>query len=497
MTVSDQYQSCVVIEEAHEVIMSEAYRPSMNVLAKHRQLGCPTYLCSASLPPYMEHLLLDRVGVSQPWIIRLPTSRPELLYSVWPDIVDERVGKAVLQSILTKWISSQLFGNSGKIFVFCQTIREVDELHALFTQLGLPCAKCHSIMPDQEASASINDFVTSSTTSIMFATTGLGAGIDLELVCAVVFYGLPPSIIQLDQGFGRGGRGRYNSISLAIRKVNNAWGKNKHDAVDVTRFEEVQAWANNSTQCRRWWITKELYGQGFTCVMLGSDAAWCDNCSLCIGLGHPTTIPVDTHSPWTPLRWSTRDTNGIPSILIKAGSAAVAPSASTSITSNDPPVPIPNPSISTIPKSKAAYDDKDVFGHGTIDGTSLDPVNSPSILASPPSADWLDFAFSSPQRPAGREEQALSLPWAIVLPTGPDAITTSTHRKEMTTPKASWATQTSRSRSNVDVTPLVEVRGQVPVVESLPEEARRNIEARERRRSAIMREFYGQYFIIH
>ena len=262
----------------------------------------------------------------------MPTSRSELVYIVWPEVVDEGRGKLLVKSTWSNWLASCMLGRRGKAIVFCQSRREVDELADFLGGDGQGVARYHSGMGEGDKMAELINFGTLDQVRLIVATIGLGVGLDWDRVNAVIFFGLPESMLTLDQGFGRAGRGNYRGIALAIPKQSNWWERTDRSEEQRDSWDEVQAWAAESHRCRRWWLTKSVYGEGFTCAMEGEHVMWCDTCWARAGRGRVPWVPSKICDAWTRDRWVERDEVDAPTFLAKVDLATIPrPPSSSSI----------------------------------------------------------------------------------------------------------------------------------------------------------------------
>ncbi len=88
--------------------------------------------------------------------------------------------------------------------IYVSSIIQCERLSALLNQNGVKSDYFHSKRSLQEKATSINNWQSSN--YIMVATSAFGMGIHKSNVVFVLFYGLPNSIEDLFQGFGRAGR---------------------------------------------------------------------------------------------------------------------------------------------------------------------------------------------------------------------------------------------------------------------------------------------------
>ena len=60
---------------------------------------------------------MSEVGVSQVWVVRLPTSQGEVVYVIWLEVLDEHKGKKVVAAGMKDMISSGRIGSIGKVSI--------------------------------------------------------------------------------------------------------------------------------------------------------------------------------------------------------------------------------------------------------------------------------------------------------------------------------------------------------------------------------------------
>ena len=89
--------------------------------------------------------------------------------------------------------------------IYCATRKNVDALHELLSSAGVPVARYHAGMSNEERKESQNDFIYDRS-PVIVATNAFGMGIDKSNVRFVIHYNMPQSMENYYQEAGRAGR---------------------------------------------------------------------------------------------------------------------------------------------------------------------------------------------------------------------------------------------------------------------------------------------------
>lgn len=251
----------IFVDEAHMVITDAGYRVDFTKLVhlKHFNVNL-TFLSGSMSPSTAEELIrmFKRHGRMFK-VIRSCSNRKNLCYRVM-----KRGGISDLDSILSTFTDS-LIGPSRAI-IYVHSIAAVQRLldSSQFKDSMTPYC---SEMTDSENNHSTQNWLNGNK-RIMVATSGFGVGIDYPSVRLVVCFGIPYSMEDMVQQFGRSGRDglKSNVILLPLNHSEN-----------FNASREIQSYINSRTICRRYFITDFMDACPVDCLS-SEEMEKCDVC---------------------------------------------------------------------------------------------------------------------------------------------------------------------------------------------------------------------------
>ncbi|KAK7583650.1 hypothetical protein V3481_012931 [Fusarium oxysporum f. sp. vasinfectum] len=264
----------IFVDECHTVIMDIGYRAKLGELIGLRRFGCPLVLLTATLPVVLEDWFRGEMLAKSAVMVRDRTVKPNCRYEVQQvkpgrDAVEDRTVEVIKQ------LDRDMTG-CQKGVIYC---RSKSQCEAIADEIG--CGFHHSGMSEKDRHEARTAWIEGRHTSRWIAaTTGLGTGIDIEGIVAVVHMEKPYGLVDFVQQTGRGGRRAGEVVRSIIVHDGRRQREDQHQSfVDDINQAQMEAFIL-TPGCRRAVISAFMDGAaGETCKNVDW-AALCDRCEL-------------------------------------------------------------------------------------------------------------------------------------------------------------------------------------------------------------------------
>lgn len=262
----------VVVDEAHIALTHAHFRPVMDTLTWLASLGVNLVVMTATLPPQCEANLMNRFGSPFYKVLRAPSVRANIEYSVvdCPPDPDTRQ-QTVTRRVCEYYRARQATLAPGEvIIVFCLGKQGCE---AFAAQLGIP--PFHSECPEEQLADTLQGLRRGKFSGVA-ATSLLSVGFDLRGVRCVIHAELPRNVLDYEQAVGRAGRdGRLAEAVVFVDQSKRMHSVPRQDTFGVQAIIHM---VTDDTTCRRVRPSHVLDGIGYNCPSI-PDAKFCDVCS--------------------------------------------------------------------------------------------------------------------------------------------------------------------------------------------------------------------------
>ena len=261
----------IFVDECHTVIMDVSYRAKLGELRSLHRYGCPLVLLTATLPVVLEDWFRQEMLAQSAVMVRDRTTKLNCRYRV--EQVKPGKGAVEKHTVETvRWLGSRMVGNQKGV-VYC---RSKAQSEALAEEIG--CDFHHSDMADQRRCEVREAWAEGRGHRWIVATTGLGTGIDIEGIVAVVHTEQPYGLVDFVQQTGRGARRAGEVVESIVIHDGRPGRDDPHRSfVDNINRSQIEAFVS-TPGCRRAIIGAFMDGvAGETCGDLAGAEA-CDRC---------------------------------------------------------------------------------------------------------------------------------------------------------------------------------------------------------------------------
>ena len=264
----------MVVDEAHCVPRwGDSFRPAYAQLDQFLgDLPARPVLCAmtATADAAMRRDIARSLGMRRPKRVVLPVTRDNLRMAVNTTIHPEETILLLMEE------------HAGeKRVVFCRTRRETERLAALLRLEGMAAEHYHAGM-DREERLAVQARFTDGKTEVLTATTAFGMGVDVPDIRCIVLSGLPDTMLDLAQQFGRAGRDGESADCVLLLDPAGLETRRKH-----LRRRRKDGWAQwhkahrETSALLDWCLSGRCLQQGIARAF-GQRCAPCGVCSACL-----------------------------------------------------------------------------------------------------------------------------------------------------------------------------------------------------------------------
>ncbi|KAF3769392.1 P-loop containing nucleoside triphosphate hydrolase protein [Cryphonectria parasitica EP155] len=262
----------IFVDECHTAITDISYRAQLGELKSLRRFGCPMVLLTATLLPVLESWFREEMLAQDAVAVRARITKANCRYRV--ELVQGGRGAVQEQTVeIAQQLRREMTGNQKGV-VYCRLRQQCT---AVAEELG--CSFHHSGMSEEERRAACEAWAAGQGPHRWItATTGLGTGVDIEGIVAVVHMELPYGLVDFVQQTGRGGR-RAGEVVESVIVYNGQPGRRNEHAGFVEENNQLQMEQFVSiTGCWRAVLAAFMDGVGGEGCQDLDGAEQCDQC---------------------------------------------------------------------------------------------------------------------------------------------------------------------------------------------------------------------------
>jgi superfamily II DNA helicase RecQ len=260
----------IFVDESHTLVLDVNYRDRLLRLVGLHYYDCAIIFLTATLPGFVERRLRQTMLIEEAAIIRASTVKGNIRYQVQEIRKVRDVADAVEEMV--ERLGARMTRDQKGV-VYCRTHTEAE---TMAERLG--CDFYHSGIGEAHRRQEILERWMEGVSGQRWivATTGLGTGIDIAGIVAVIHMGQPYGLVDFVQQTGRGGRRDGEVVDSVIIKGPGR-AAIRAQASDVEHWNhEAMVTFIEQTSCRRTILGEIMDGRGRSCDELEVEA--CDRC---------------------------------------------------------------------------------------------------------------------------------------------------------------------------------------------------------------------------
>lgn len=271
--------SLFAVDEAHCISeWGHDFRVEYKQLDKLRSvlLDVPYVGLTATATEKVRFDIMNSLKMNNPYIVVGSFDRPNLFYGV----KQFNRGQSFIDELVEE-ISKEV-ASGGSTIIYCTTIKDVEQIHKSFTEVGIKAGMYHGQMDGKSREESHRLFVRDEM-QIMVATIAFGMGIDKPNIRKVIHYGCPKNLESYYQESGRCGRDGIASVCW-LYYTRSDFAKGDFYAADLKSENQKTAVMESlmaaqhyclAATCRRKFLL-EHFGEKVAADRCGN----CDNCTV-------------------------------------------------------------------------------------------------------------------------------------------------------------------------------------------------------------------------
>jgi len=268
----------IFVDEAHTIIMDASFRRQLQTLKGLHRFDQPLVMLTATLPPQLEGWFRETMLLGDDTVmVRASTVKRNIRYQVLP--VAGRSARDIRSAIVdgvqaTVCHLESRMHDDQKGVIYCRSRTAAEEWAG---RLG--CSFYHSKLPVEERRTRLRAWATQTRGAHRWivATSGLGTGIDIGGIVAVIHVEAPWGLVDFVQQTGRGARREGETVdSVVVVGPEAPWRDPQQDDVAHMNMDAMEAFIN-TTGCRRVVLGEFMDGTRVVCDEL-DDAERCDRC---------------------------------------------------------------------------------------------------------------------------------------------------------------------------------------------------------------------------
>lgn len=262
----------VFVDECHTAITDIGYRARLGELKSLHRFRCPMALLTATLPVALEGWFREEMLAREAVVVRARTTKANCRYGV----ETVRPGRGAVEgrtAEVARRLGERMTGGQKGV-IYCRSKAKCESLAG---ELG--CDFHHSGMTEQARGEVRGAWAAGTGHRWITATSGLGTGIDIEGIVAVIHMEQPYGLVDFVQQTGRGGRRAGEVVtSVVIHDGRAVRADEGAGFVDGLNRAEMEAFVS-TRGCRRSVLAAFMDGvAGERCGTV-SGAEKCDHCA--------------------------------------------------------------------------------------------------------------------------------------------------------------------------------------------------------------------------